>query len=85
MLYNLRYVALGIVGPLIAVGSVALAQDTPPTPPREQADEHRGMNMQGHDGMTRMMDNCNRMMESFLRKAPRTPDAPAQPGPAPKG
>jgi hypothetical protein len=80
--HNLRYVALGAVA--AAAATVAIAQSVPSTPGPETT-EHRGMKMNDHDGMSRMMDNCNRMMESFLRKAPQTPSAPAEPENKPKG
>jgi hypothetical protein len=86
--------ALAAVG-LSAIAATALAEDqTPPIPDRPgMMDRQRGgmmgpgmMGMMGGDPaqMTRMMENCNRMMESRLQDRPRDP-APTRPDPDKKG
>jgi periplasmic protein CpxP/Spy len=83
-----------IAGALLLMGSIAWAQDKAPAAPDRhgmmQGDKGgmmgRGMmGMMGGDPaqMSRMMENCNRMMESWLQDHPSAPGTPSQP--APKG
>lgn len=73
-----RFMAVTAIG-LMAVGSAAFAQDNgvvpapngnaaPPAMIGKQG--HGMMGSMDHAQMQRMMENCNRMMESQMQKAP---------------
>ena len=72
-----RFMAATAIG-LMAVGSAALAQDNANPEPNGNANPPATMGRQGggmmegtdHAQMQRMMENCNRMMESQMKKAP---------------
>jgi hypothetical protein len=74
-----RFIATAAIG-LMVVGTAALAQDNGNTAPKSDANPPAMMGRQGggmmgsmdHAQMQRMMDNCNRMMESQMQKAPAT-------------
>ena len=67
-----------------AFAAVAYAQAPAPTPPPSSMP---GMNMQGPGGMMmdpvqmkRMMENCNKMMESMMRSQPTPAPVPDKKG-----
>ena len=68
-------IAAATLGVCMITAGVAFAQQTTPAPPQPPAMDHRGM-MQGGgvmpmmgmmDQMSKMMENCNRMMQSSLQ------------------
>ena len=80
--------AVGLLAGLALAGTSALAQTNPPA---ASTDHGHGMMMDGmnhgnlmsmmmnHDmqqKMSRMMDNCNRMMESMIPNKENTPTTP---------
>ncbi len=72
-----RFMAVTAIG-LMAIGSAALAQDNGNTASNGNANPPAMMGRHGHGmmgstdhaQMQRMMENCNRMMESQMQKAP---------------
>jgi hypothetical protein len=76
-----RFIAVTAIG-LMAAGSAALAQDTGTTAPNGNAKPPAMMGRQGNGmmggmdqaQMQRMMDNCNRMMESQMQPKAPAPD-----------
>lgn len=93
-----QFIAVSLVAGTLAVASVAIAQSSTSTARGGQAPaQHHGMTMDGHHGMmhmmtgvdpalmTRMLENCNRMMEITLQETPKVPTAPAPPEGKPNG
>ena len=83
----------GLLGGLALAGPPAFAQTTAPTaaPPTQGDGMMKGMpsgqggmmmNEEMMQKMSKMMDNCNRMMESMMQKkaGAATPSAPAKKG-----
>ena len=81
-----------VAGALLLTGSIAWAQDKAPAAPDRHDMMRSGnggmmgpgmMGMMGGDPaqMNRMMENCNRMMESWLQDHPQVPGTPSQPEP----
>ncbi|MBX9865255.1 MAG: hypothetical protein K2Y42_21145 [Hyphomicrobium sp.] len=85
-----QFIAVSLVAGTLALASAAIAQSSTSTAPGGRAPaQHHGMTMDGHHGMmhmmaganpsqmTRMLENCNRMMEITLQETPKVPTAPA--------
>ena len=84
MTYRPQFVAASLM--VLATASAAIAQDAAkPQPERQAPAQHQGMTMDGRHGMmgmdpaqmSRMIENCNRMMGAA--------DARAAPESKPKG
>jgi periplasmic protein CpxP/Spy len=91
-----KFVAAALAFGLLASASAAVAQGNGPAPEPGTAspDRHGSAMMGGQDGgvmgmmggadaaqMNRMMENCNRMMESRMQGQQQAPGAPASPVP----
>lgn len=88
-----------LLGAVVITGTLALAQEGGATGPAPATADHHGMMGQGGGmmgmgmmsgvdpaQMNRMVENCNRMMESMMREQPSTRSAPnPQPAPNTKG
>ena len=87
---TMLFAAAAVLGAVAAATTVFAEETTtaPPQPPQTEGtmSDHNGMmNMMGQMGpdhmkqITRMVDNCNRMMES-MNNAPAGPDRERAPG-----
>lgn len=89
MTYRSQFIAVSLVVGTLAAAVTASAQDAAKAQPERQAPaQHEGMTRDGRHGMigmdpaqmSRMMENCNRMMG-----APDVPAAPSAPESKQKG